>query len=225
MILSALESARPALHVDTTVLAGWNSTESWQVVEVKINVAGDRQVDEAIVIIIGKSGARGPTAASRQARFLGHIGESSVAVVTVQNIWPQAGNEQIGPSIVVVIGDGPSHGETGRANSRFFGHVCKRSVVIVVIQRAARHNPLQRLTDGGRIGEVEVGPAIAVVINHDHATCHRFHDVLFLGRREVLKLDAGLGRNIGELRNDAVLARLGLRPWRRRSIGNVRLAN
>ena len=73
--------------------------------------------------------------------------------------------------------------------------------------------PLRAMSTVGRIREVDVGPAVAIVVDQDHAAAHGFHDV-FLGRvGGVFEGDAGLGSDVFELWNRAAAA-LRL-TWRR----------
>ena len=61
-------------------MASRSNAERWRIFWIKLDVAGDHQVDEAIAVVVGESGAGGPSRIG-QVRLLGDVGESAVAVV------------------------------------------------------------------------------------------------------------------------------------------------
>src|ERR1051326_5511978 len=169
----------------------------------KIHVVGDHQVEIAIMVVITEGSTGGPAAVG-DAGFLGYVSESSVAVVAIENVATEAGDVKIGPAVVVVVAHRAAHRELARSrDAGLVGHVGKRSIVIVMVECAARGLALERAFDAGGVSEVNVGPAIAVVINEQHAAAHALDDVLFLGRRLVMEVDTSLGRDVYELRHRA----------------------
>ena len=78
---------------------------------VENQVVGDEEIQLAVAIVIDP-GAAGSVmrAGMQQARFLGHVGERSVAVVVKQNVLAPAGDEDIVEAVVVVI----AHGDAAR---------------------------------------------------------------------------------------------------------------
>ena len=100
----------------------------------------------------------------------------------VEHVAAEAGDVEIGPAVVVDVAHGAAHGEAGRSDAGFGGDVGEGAVVIVMEERASGLLALERHLYCGRVGEVNVGPAVAVVIDDQDAAAHRFHDVLLLRR-------------------------------------------
>ncbi len=99
----------------------------------------------------------------------------------------------------------------GLVSPAFCGHVSECAVVIVVVERARRRFALEGHGDRRRIREVDIGPAVAVVVEEDHAAAHRLQDVLLLIGRGMGEGDPGFRGNILELGNGAIgaLCRFG----------------
>ena len=57
-----------------------------------LDVVGDQQVEPAVLVVIEPSGAGGPSAFVRDAGFGGDVGESSVAVVVIEDGAAVAGH-------------------------------------------------------------------------------------------------------------------------------------
>src|SRR5262249_10145935 len=103
-------------------------------------------------------------------------------------------------------------------------HIGKCSIMIVVIERAARLLVLERHLYRGGVREVEVRPAIAVIIDDQHTSAHRFHDVFLFRSCGVNEASAGLLLDVLELRNRtlAALDCFNARwDWRRRRMATL----
>src|ERR1700736_3606031 len=106
------------------------------VLRVPLHIPRDEQVQLAIVVVIEKAGGNGPTAAC-DSRFRGHIGESSVAVVVIQNVLAIASNVQVGIIVIVVVTDGYAHAVVAIAGTRqtgLLGHVREAPVSILTVK-------------------------------------------------------------------------------------------
>ena len=119
----------------------------------------------------------------------------------------ETGDEQVGPAVVVVVAHHGSLGPAGIAHARLVGDVGKRAVVIVVVERAARLLAGLRHLHALRIGEVDVGPAVAVVVDEGHAAAHRLDDVFLFRAGEMFEGDAGGSGDVDQLRIGLVI------PW------------
>src|SRR5215831_17138197 len=75
---------------------------------------------------------------------------------------------------------------------------------------------LESHVHGGSVCEVDVGVAVAIVINQQHAAAHGFDNVTVVARRNVVELDSAFVRDVGELRNHAMGAFHGFGAGRRR---------
>src|SRR5580693_3525233 len=110
-VSGASQAARTALHINTAVLAVRSFPEAREIIEVKIDVVGNHEVQKAVTIVITK-GSAGRPAAIGDACLFRDIGERAVAVVVIKNIPAETSNVQIRPTIIVVIADGTTHGKT-----------------------------------------------------------------------------------------------------------------
>src|SRR5205823_10343187 len=111
-IAGTLQSPRSALHVNSTMgFAGGLLAESRQIVEMKINVIGDHQIEIAVAVVVGK-GRAGGEAAIAHACLLGQVSKSAVAIVAIKHVPAQAGDVNIWPAIIVVIAHRAAHGKT-----------------------------------------------------------------------------------------------------------------
>src|SRR5579864_7118335 len=88
--------------------------------------------------------------------------------------------------------------------------------MIVPVKSAAALLSLDGHLHAGSIGEINIQPTIAIVIEQDYAAAHRLHDVL-LGRiGGMFKADARFGCDILQLRDRTASALKRLSSRRRR---------
>ena len=105
-----------------------------KIVEVKVDVIGDHQIDESIAVIVAKRCAGRPAAVGDTC-LRGYIGEGAVAIVAIEHVAAEAGDIKIGPAIVVVVADRSAHCKAGRGESGLGGDIGEGAVVIVVVER------------------------------------------------------------------------------------------
>ena len=98
----------------------------------------------------------------KQARLRGHVGEGAVAVVTVEPILAVVGEEEILPSVVVVVAHANALRPAGIAEARLGRNIGKRAVSIVVVEPVARAGR----TSGQRASakNEDIHPAVVVVV-------------------------------------------------------------
>src|ERR1017187_8188362 len=96
-----------------------------------MDVAGDKQVEPAIAIVISKRRTRGPPP-KRDTGLLRYVSEGAVVVVVVQPVFAIVRYEDIGPAVVVVVADCNAEAPAviGHAGRR--SNVGECAVVIVV---------------------------------------------------------------------------------------------
>ena len=78
-----------------------------------------------------------------------------------------------------------------------------------MVQRASRLQPMQRHVDALRVGEIDVRPAVAIVIDQRHSPAHRLRNELGFRTRLVIEDDSRRFCDVDELRI------IGHRPRRR----------
>jgi hypothetical protein len=132
---------------------------------------------------------------------------ASPAAFAEEAILADAGDEQIGEAVVVVIADGNAHAVHFDVESRGFRHVGEAAVAIVVIE-AQRAALLLVAGPIHRIDEQDVLPAVGVVIEKGAAGAERFgQELAAVGSAVVLKVHAGLCCYIDELETELRVGR------------------
>src|SRR6185369_8825594 len=120
----------------------------------------------------------------------------------------------VGPSVVVVVADRRAHPPAWISDTGLVGNVSKRAVMVVMKQGTSRFLALKRRFDCLCVGEVNIGPAVTVVVDESNARAHRLDDELLLWTRQVFKVNSGGSRNIHQFRiilsRARRLVRLGL---------------
>src|ERR1700691_5582548 len=161
----------------------------------------NKEVRPAVAVVVTKSRTRRPTRILVQPRLSGYVAERAIVVVAVEDDPAKTGDQQIGPAVIVKVSNGRPHSPAGIADTGLFRNIGKRAIVVVMEERTARFAAGQRHVDSGRIGEVNVGPAVAIIVDERHSPAHRLHDVLFRGRRKMIELDLGGARDVDQLGN------------------------
>jgi hypothetical protein len=111
----------------------------------------------------------------------GDVGEGAVAIIAVEKDAAEAGYEQVRPTIIIVDADDGTHGEAGIAYPGFVRDVRESAVAVVVIESTASFFAGEGHVDGGRVGEVNIGKAVAVVVDKSNAASHGLDDVFLFG--------------------------------------------
>ena len=113
-----------------------------------------------------------------EAGFLRDVGECAVAVVVVERVAVNSGDEEIGMTVVVVVADGDSNVEAGALQARLFGDVGKDAVAIVAEEAIGVFGDvLLHGCEVGAVGKEDVGSAVAVVVEYRDAAGHGFRRV------------------------------------------------
>jgi hypothetical protein len=164
-------------------------TAAWRVISaewLRGRVPGDvvdhKQIEPSIVIVVEPSSGHCP-AALRQSGASRYIFEGAVAAVSVECGPAQAGNRQVDPAVVVEIGRCHSHGISRSAHAGFGGHVGEGTVAIIVEQPVAEGGvDLLQAGHGSAVGNIDVGPAVVVVIENRNAAEHGLGKMLVSDR-------------------------------------------
>ncbi len=102
-------------------------------------------------------------------------------LLLVKNALAVGSDEDIGPAIVIVITHSHAHAERTARDAGLFGDIGKGSIAIVLIESVA--NGLVWLVEiaGARIDQVEIHPAVVVVIEESGAVSHGFWKMAMIG--------------------------------------------
>src|ERR1017187_7170019 len=93
-------------------------------------IVANIQVEITVGVEIGEDGRSRPVAVAIQPRLPGYVVEAAFPRVAIECIGPPAGDEEVGPAVVVVIADGDSVAVTAgkRRNTGAFGDVFESTV-------------------------------------------------------------------------------------------------
>ena len=117
-VLSALQSRRPASNHHALVEARARIRHG-SGRQIHVDVVGDEEIEAAVAIVVHKCAAGIPAlSVAGDACFLADIGERAVSVVVVEDVLAEVGDEQVVPTVVVVVADaacpGPIRSEPRR---------------------------------------------------------------------------------------------------------------
>ena len=87
----------------------------------------------AVVIHEGAAGAP-PGLIVPKPRILGHIGESSIAVIAIKRVLPEITAKDIVKAVIVVVSDADSTGPSELTQPCFFFDIGKCPVAVVFVQ-------------------------------------------------------------------------------------------
>ena len=123
-------------------------------------------------------------------------------VVAVEPVVAEVGNKDVGPAVVVEIRDGHAEAPAVVGDAGLVGHVGKGSVVIVVKERGMGRGALAAERIVGRaVHQIDVEPAVVVVVDQAHAGAVGLQNV-FLLRRAHFMAPAGKPRGLGHVLED-----------------------
>src|SRR5260370_23839578 len=131
-----------------------------------------------------KPGGTAP-APARHTRLGGDIGESSVAIVVIQDVFSVARDIQIRVAIIIVVADGHAHtivSVTGIGQARLLGHIREGAIAIlpekpipipgiVTLEVVRRLHWTRKMS---AIDEKDVEQSIIVIVKKRNSTGHGF---------------------------------------------------
>src|SRR6516225_2477586 len=148
-----------------------------------------------------------------QTSFGRNIRECPVAIVVEERVAVNSPDEQIGITIVVIVGDGRGDVVASAAKTSFFRYVGEHPVAVVAVKMVGEFGGiLLESLDIGAVCEKYVRPAILVVVKHRDTTSHGCRSMgslqSFVGlhaKGQVFEGESDFGRDgrsgLGVLRN------------------------
>src|SRR5439155_8595542 len=130
-VFSAVETRRAASNHNAFVeaRAGFGNGRGLQV---EIDVVGDEEIEAAVAIVVDESAAGVPAlAGAGDAGFFADVGKGAVAVVVVEDVFPEVRDEEIVEAVVIVIADADALSPAGMKQASFGGDVGESAVAIV----------------------------------------------------------------------------------------------
>src|SRR5205814_986017 len=145
-------------------------------------IHGDINIGPAVIIKIIGHGSDGiPRAGLEDSGLRGDIGEGAVAAVVKKDVVSPEAAKQIVPPIVVVIADAHARLPAGAGQAGPFCDVGEGSVAIVLVKmRGGGFAGWPVGIDAGSVGEIDVEPAVVVIIEKSQSAALRFDDVFFV---------------------------------------------
>ncbi len=173
------------------------------------NVIADKEIEEAVAVVIEPEGGGAEALLVEEAGFLRDVGEDAFASVVEEAALADAGDENVWEAVVVVVGDGDAHAVEFNVEAGGFGDVGECAVAIVAIELERGTLSLVAGPVHG-IDEEDVWPAVGVVIKEGAAGAKSFGEKLAaVGTAVVVEINASLRGDVGKLKSGSV-------RWRRR---------
>src|SRR5579871_161732 len=131
----------------------------------------------AVAVVVNKAATGAPSRLIvPEAGCLGHVGEGTIAVVSIKAVLAKGRAEDVFKAVVVVVSDANCRGPAHCFQAGLLCHVGKGPISIVLVQTAASFRGIARQASSGK--QKDVDPSIVVVIDKGTAASCRFQDVL-----------------------------------------------
>src|SRR5688572_20497049 len=152
-------------------------------------VVHDEQIEMPVVVVVEPARGNRPwfprRRGVRQPRTLRSVLKRSVAPIAIKCVSIHSRNKQIGVPVVIVVGGCHARFKSGSTNAGLERHVGERSVAIIAVEAVIKgwvRFFQGRL--GSSVDEVDVRPAVVVVVQHPNSADH-WLDLMTGGRRSI----------------------------------------
>ena len=140
---------------------------------IESHVVGNEQIEVPIPVIVQKATTRTPAIRrSGNASLFGDIRECAIAVVVIEHILSEIGNEKIVEAIVIVISNAACLTPSRTSESSLPGDIREGSIAIVMKQIAGGLTISSCGIQAGSVDEEDIEPAVIVVVKERHASAH-----------------------------------------------------
>ena len=145
----------------------------------EFQVPADEQVQVPVAVVVSEGRRRGPSR-HRDPGPVRDIRETPVAVVAIEPVPAEIGDVEIGPAVVVVVPDDGAETPTFVGHSRRGRGVGEGAVAVVAIEGRLRMFLLaSNRLEAGTVDQVDVDPAVPVVVEEGHASGRDLHQETF----------------------------------------------
>ena len=224
--LVMVEAAESALKIQRLAVGPSHAGQFISRLQVNVarpfDVIAYKKVELPVVVVIDPRATGAPViGAAAHAGLASHFLEFSSAFIVKKMIAADAGNENIGQAVVVVIADGDTHRIKAYIQPRPCRHVGEMAVAVVVVKRHCRRlhafwdvpGPIRG------IDKEQILVAVAVIIKKRHAAAHGFRQqLLAVSAIDVREVNAAGGRDVSKARLRNLCSRR-FRVWRRGGLG------
>ena len=218
-VLSALQAGRAAGHHHAFVEtgAGFRDGRGGQI---EIDVVGDEQIEFAVAVVVHESAAGVPAlAVSGDAGLFADVGEGAVAVVVVENVLAEVGDEQVFEAVVVVVADADALSPAGVGHAGLCGDVGESAVAIVLEEMRGGLLAGGEAFEAPAVDQKNIQPAVVVVVVESDAAAGGLEQifVLVLAAEDGFCVESGFPGDIHE--TDAKVRNGFCRRLRGRRVG------
>src|ERR1700733_14725056 len=146
-----------------------------------MHIPGHKQVQPSVAVVVAPRSARRPVT-QRHPGLFRDVGKRPIVVIVIQPVRAPVGNKNVWPALLVVIGHGNPKPPAIVGHPSLRGDVCKRPIMVVMKKRGVRRRRLSiQRVERRSIHQVDVQPAIVVVIDQADARPIRLKNQLLLG--------------------------------------------
>src|SRR5260370_6786660 len=163
-----------------------------------MHIAGKYQIQTAVAIEVRPRSTRRPVG-QRNSGLLGYIGKRAIVIVVVEAILSPVCDEDVGPTIVVIIADSYAESPPVVRDACLGGNVSKRAVMIVMKKRGMGSLfPAIEGIESRAVYQINIQPTVVIVIKQRDAGSIRVDDERLL-RRPHLVAPASEPRGPGDV--------------------------
>ena len=160
------------------------------------HVVADEEIQQAIAIVVKPEGRSAEALTSEETAHARRIQKSSFAGISKEPALPDASDENVWKSIVVVVADSDTHAVHLDIETRASRHIRKRAVAVVPVEPESG-SPAFVSEPVHAVDEKDVLPAIAIVIEESATGAQGFWKQLTaIAAAVVLELEAGRGGHV-----------------------------
>ena len=173
----------------------------WCGLNVEVDVVSDEEIEIAVTVVV-EEGAAGVPAGFRleEASFGSDVGEGTVAVVAVEDVLTVVTDEEIVPTVVVVVADTAALSPSAACKTGFSSNVGESTIPIVLEEMRDGFLVLGKAFETGTVDEKDIDPVIVVIVEESYSAACGFEQVsvLVLTPIDSFGIEAGLAGDVDE---------------------------
>ena len=157
-----------------------------RVVNIEVDVTADVEVQIPVIVVIGEGRSAAPDVATPDPGLDSDVGKRPVAVVPVQDVFPEIVDKEVDKAVVIVVGRHCSVPPARSFNARPQGHITEGAVAVVAkqiitgtISNGAR---VPKIGDRGAVCDIKVHISVVVVVKPHAAAPVYLEDVPLVRR-------------------------------------------
>jgi len=164
----------------------------------QLDVLDGEDLRQGVAVEVDDGATGGPPAVPADSCGVGDVAEGSVAHVFVQSVLADVSHVDIGEAVAVEVAHGHALAVLAVAQPGLLGDIREAAVAEIAEEAVAAGIPLAALVPETALDEVQVGPAVGVIVDDSHAAAIGLDDVVRPAGRGrsvvVAKVEGCLGR-------------------------------